>query len=117
MLALVVATALGCEGQQYVSADTVALSIDDAKGTTRLDACHYIPVLLGSRSVSHYTVDGSLEVTLDITRDEVTVVFDSLEQAVEPFRVPSARFEEAAHEEDPAPPSGYTVELTSPCAP
>ena len=116
-LATLALVAAACDGQQYVSPDTVALSIGTEAGASRLNACQYIPVLLGSRSVSHYTVDGRLEVTLDVTRDEISVSFAGVGQGVEPFRVPSARFEDSASEKDPSPPVGYTVELLSPCAP
>jgi hypothetical protein len=109
-------TALGCDGQQYVGADTVALVVsDEATGAPVLDACHFIPVLLGSRSVSRYRVDEQLAVTIDITRDEIVVSFDSAD-VIEPFRVESARFEGAAKASDAAPPAGYSVDLVSPCA-
>ena len=109
--------ALGCDGQQYVSPDTVALAITTEAGAPRVDSCHYVPVLLGSRAVVHYMVDQRLDVTFDLTREEISVSFESPDESVEPFRVPSERFAEAASEQDPAPPAGYSVELTSPCTP
>lgn len=108
---------LGCDGQQYVSPDTVALTITTDAGAPRVEACQYIPVLLGSRAVAHYVVDERLDVTFDITRDEVSVTFEGSDGPIEPFRVPSERFADSATERDEAPPAGYAVELNSPCAP
>lgn len=116
-VAILALVAAGCDGQQYVSPDTVALSIGTEAGASRLNVCQYIPVLLGSRAVSHYTIDGRFDVTLDVTRDEIGVSFAGPGQVVEPFTVPSARFADSASETDPSPPVGYTVELLSPCAP
>jgi len=109
--------ALACDGRQYVSPDTVALVIsDESTGTKQLNECHYVPVLLGSRSISRYALDSDLRVTIDITRDQVSVSFED-PAGVEPFLVPSERFEQAATARDPAPPAGYVVELSSPCSP
>ena len=115
--AIVALFALGCDGQQYVSPETVALVISTEGGAQRLNDCRYIPVLLGSRSSSHYTIDSRLEVRLDITREEIDVSFASVGEELEPFRVPSSLFEGSATEEAPAPPTGYTVALRSPCTP
>lgn len=109
--------ALGCDGQQYVSPDTVALAITTEGGASRLNSCHYVPVLLGSRAVVHYLVDQRLDVTFDLSRDEISVSFESPDGPVEPFRVQSKVFADGATESDPAPPAGYVVELTSPCDP
>lgn len=110
--------ALGCDGQQYVSPDTVALVVtEDATGQQRVNECQYIPVLLGSRNLSRYAVDDALRVIVDITRDEVTLSFEGTPELVEPFRVPSERFDGAAQETLPAPPAGYSAALSSPCTP
>ncbi len=110
--------ALACDDQRYVSPDTVALVVSDAAtGAKRLSECQYVPVLLGSRNVAHYSVDADLEVTLDITRDEVRVSFEGPSASAEPFVVSTSRFEEVSKESDPAPPSGYAVDLSAPCTP
>jgi hypothetical protein len=108
----------GCDGQQYVSPDTVALVVsDDATSTERVHRCHYIPILLGSRVSVRYRVDDELKVNIDVTRDEVSVFFEGESAPVDVFRVESALFEAGARELDPTPPDGYTVELLSPCTP
>jgi hypothetical protein len=117
-LGLAAALVFGCDGQQYVSPDTVALVVsDDATSTERVHRCHYVPVLLGSRVSVRYRVDDELKVNIDVTRDQVTVFFEGESAPVDLFQVESALFEQAVREVDPAPPEGYTVELRSPCTP
>lgn len=117
-LLLTASAVLGCDGQQYVSPDTVALVVrDESSGTKQLDECHYVPVLLGSRSVSRYSLEADLRVELDLTRDEVRVSFESGREQVASFVVPSSRFAQDASERAPAPPTGYRVDLVSPCSP
>jgi hypothetical protein len=117
-LALVAFLALGCDGRQYVSPATVALVIsDDATQVERVNRCHFIPVLLGSRVSARYRVDDELRASIDITRDEVTVFFEGGDSSVDVFTVDSATFDDAASELDLAPPRGYAVELRSPCSP
>ena len=116
-LLLVAGAMLGCEGQQYVSPDRVALVVSEVStGSELLSRCRYIPVLLGSRNRAGYDVDGQLQATIDITRDEVIVWFDGGEP-VDAFRVESSRFAQVADVVDKAPPSGLRVELISPCTP
>jgi hypothetical protein len=68
---------LGCESQQYVDPDTVALIVTESEGgRQRVNRCHYIPVLLGSQIKFRYEVDADIDVTLTITRDEVDVHFE-----------------------------------------
>ena len=50
---------VACDGQQYVSPDTLALSITkDSTGSERVNVCNYVPVLLGDRVDVTYVVDG-----------------------------------------------------------
>jgi hypothetical protein len=108
---------LGCDEQQYVSPDTVALIVtDDSTNTQRVNRCLYIPVLLGGQVVFRYEVDSELKALLVITRDEVTVSFEP-ESAAEPFSVDTDDLTEMQQHEAGAPPSGYTVELHAGCTP
>ena len=103
-----------CDGQQYVSPDTVQLVITKDGSTRQLvNRCNYIPVLLGSEIKSRYVVEGELKATLTITRDAVTVSFDD---AAETFKISASELAESA-ESAPNPPTGYTVELSSGCTP
>jgi hypothetical protein len=118
VLALIACAALGCEDQQYVSPDTVALVItSDASNTQLVNRCNYVPVLLGSRIGARYRVEDQLFANIDLTREAVTVFFETDGEAVEPFSLDSKRFNDQAREVDPAPPGGYSVELSSPCMP
>jgi hypothetical protein len=109
--------ALGCD-PAYVSPDTVALLITDtASSAQRVNRCHYVPVLLGSRDRARYTVDERLRVTIDLTRDQVSLSFDDDSGPVDPFEVESSRFKDGGVVAVPSPPSGYKVELASPCTP
>ena len=57
-----------CEDRQYVSPDTVSLSItNDDTGVERVNRCNFIPVLLGSEVKARYQVEGDLKATLTIT--------------------------------------------------
>lgn len=109
---------LACLEEQYVSPDTVRLQITESRTSReRVNQCLYVPVLLGSHDSASYALDGGLHARFDVTREEVVVTFDGTSEAVAPFRVESKRFEGSAHEVDPAPPTGYDVELSSPCTP
>jgi hypothetical protein len=107
---------LACDGTQYVSPDTVALSITkDSSGGERVYACNYVPVLLGSEVKSRYVVEGDVKATLTVTRDSCSVVFEGTE-VVEPFVTPITDLEDAP-QTAPSPPVGYTVKLSIGCAP
>jgi hypothetical protein len=118
LLALaVVATgaALGCQEQQYVSPDTVALVVtDDSTNMQRVNRCLYIPVLLGGQVIFRYEVDSALKAVLVITRDEATVSFEP-GGAADPFAVDTEDLSEMETHFADAPPSGYTVELSAGC--
>lgn len=105
-----------CDGQQYVSPDTVRLRItEDASNVDRVDRCNYVPVLLGDEVKWRYVVKGDLKATLTVTRDSVTVSFEGSPQALEPFEVEADVVREAAQTAE-NPPSGYTVELSPGCS-
>jgi hypothetical protein len=117
LLLAVSGAVVGCDEQQYVSPDTVALIVtDDATNTQRVNRCLYIPVLLGGRVVFRYEVDAEVKALLVITRDEVTVSFEP-EEAAEPFSVDTDDLTETQRHEAESPPSGYTVELSAGCTP
>lgn len=106
----------GCDGQQYVGPNTALLSItDDSTGSEVVTACHYIPVLLGSRVEKTYVVD-DLQATLSLTRTDVVVTFQGSGAGTEPFRATVAEIE-ARGRSAANPPPGYNVELGSGCAP
>ena len=110
--------ALACDGQQYVAPDTVALVIKkDSTGVERVNHCHYVPVLLGSTVEEEYLVEGQLRATIHITRDLVSVTLNEAGSPVTELVVEALRFEGQALETAPSPPSGYTVQLSSPCTP
>jgi len=117
-LALVVsAAALGCDEQQYVSPDTVALVVtDDSTNMQRVNRCLYIPVLLGGKVIFRYEVDSALKAVLVITRDEATVSFEP-EDAADPFSIDTDELSEMEHHFADASPSGYSVELAAGCTP
>jgi len=109
---------LGCDGQQYVSPDTVALVVKNANsGAERLNRCHYIPVLLGSEVQADYVVENQLRASITITRDLVSVTFKDAGTEVAVQEADTLLFEGQASETLDNPPSGYTVELSSPCTP
>lgn len=110
--------ALGCDDTQYVNPDTVALIVtNDSTGIERVNRCHYIPVLLGSQLKARYVVEDELRVTLTLTRDELDLLFEDAGRPVEQLTLPSQQFAEEAHEVAESPPTGFTVELDSPCTP
>ncbi len=116
-LALGAALALGCDGQQYVNPDTVALVVtDDATQLQRVNRCQYIPVLAGSRVVFRYDVDGDLRATLVIDRDEVRVAFEP-QGSAETFEVDAEDLTETQGFTADSPPDGYQVELVAGCTP
>lgn len=103
-----------CDGQQYVSPDTVQLVITKGGSPPELvNRCNYMPVLLGSTVKARYVVEDDLKATLTITHDAVTVSFDG---AADTFRVSAAELAEGT-QTAPDPPAGYTVELSSDCVP
>jgi hypothetical protein len=105
---------LACDGQQYVSPDTVHLVITKDGSTRELvNRCNYVPVLLGSTVKARYEVDDDLKATLTITHDAVTVGFDGV---ADTFKVSAAELADAA-QFAPDPPAGYTVELSPGCTP
>ena len=114
---LCVTTSLtACDGQQYVSPDTVRLLItDDSTRVDRVDRCNYLPVLLGGEVKSRYAVDGDVKATLTLTRDAVSVVFEGAPEA-ETFAVDASALRESA-QTAASPPAGYTVELSTGCTP
>jgi hypothetical protein len=116
-LLLVTWALLGCDGQQYVSPDTVLFSVTgDKTGSKLVSQCSYVPVLLGAQVDGHYTVDGALQASITITRDYVTVRFERASEDFEPFRFATKELETGAVS-DPLAPAGYTVELTPGCTP
>jgi hypothetical protein len=115
--ALLLVFALGCDEQQYVNPDTVALVItDEATQMQRVNRCHYIPVLAGSRIVFRYEVDDELKATLAITRDDVVVGFEP-DGVAEPFVADATDFTESERLTAESPPDGYRVELVAGCTP
>lgn len=116
-LLLAPAAALACDGQQYVNADTVALVVtDEATQLQRVNRCHYVPVLAGSRIVFRYEIDDELRTTLAVTRDEVRVTFEP-DGAADPFEVDAEDLSDDERFTAEAPPSGYRVELIAGCTP
>jgi hypothetical protein len=117
ILAVCGAPGLACDGQQYVSPDTVGLSVTkDSTGKELVNRCNYVPVLLGGEVKSRYVVEGELKATLTVTRDSFSVVFEGAANEIEPFVVPAADVREAS-QLAPNPPKGYTVTLSSGCTP
>ncbi|MDF3064615.1 MAG: hypothetical protein K0R38_216 [Polyangiaceae bacterium] len=110
--------ALGCDGTQYVNADTVALIMtNDTTGVERVNRCHYVPVLLGSQLKARYVVEDELRVTITLTRDDLHLLFEEAGEPVESLTLPSQQFADEAREVAESPPPGFTVELASPCTP
>jgi len=108
---------VACDGQQYVSPDTLALSITkDSTGIERVNRCNYVPVLLGDKVESRYVVQGDLKATLTITRDSFTVAFEGSADPVDPFVVPATDLKDGP-QMAPSPPAGYTVTLSLGCTP
>lgn len=114
---LALAAALGCDEQQYVSPDTVALIVtDDSSNMQRVNRCLFIPVLLGGQVIFRYEVDSSLKAVLAITRDEAAVSFEPSD-AADPFSVDTDELSESERHVADSPPLGYTVELAAGCTP
>jgi hypothetical protein len=109
---------LGCDGQQYVSPDTVALVItNDATGVTRVNRCNYVPVLLGGQVKFRYVVERDIKATITITRAAVDVTFEGDAGEASPFHVATKEIDtDSTHYAD-SPPDGYTVALQGGCAP
>lgn len=109
----------GCDGQQYVSPDTVALSVrSDATGTELLSRCHFVPVLLGSRVKARYLIEDELSVVISLDRAQLELSYDEPGREYSSFSVPTPSFEEGATQIEAAdPPDGYRVQLSSPCTP
>ena len=117
-LLLAALTVLGCDGQQYVSPDTVGLTItNDDTGVTRVSRCNYVPVLLGSRVKFRYVIEGDLKATIDIDRDEVAVTFEGDDGEASPFTVRTKELDDGGSFTAESPPDGYTVRLSSGCTP
>jgi hypothetical protein len=116
-LALGGALLLGCDGQQYVSPNTVALVVtDDGTQMQRVNRCQYIPVLAGSRVVFRYEVDSDIKATLVIDRNEVRVVFEP-EGVADAFEVDAEDLTDDQRFTADGPPDGYQVELVAGCTP
>jgi hypothetical protein len=116
-LAVLGALALGgCDGQQYVSPDTVLLTVShDVTGSKVVEGCNYVPVLLGSQIQQQYVVEDGLQASVSITRSEIVVAFTGADVAR--FRVATKELEGGAVVVDDDPPAGYSVELKSGCVP
>lgn len=118
-------TAFGCQGQQYVSPDTVQLSVSDASvdpPIERVSHCHYIPVLLGDQIQGRYRVTGELDAVMLLTRERVTISFEGESAGGEapppPWVVPSSVFrDKRARAEPSTQPAGLELALMSPCVP
>jgi hypothetical protein len=108
---------VACDGEQYVSPDTVALSITkDATGVERVNPCNYVPVLLGDEVDATYVVEGELRANLSIKRDSYRVAFEGGAVGGDPFVVTATELKAGA-QTDPTPPPGYTVKLSLGCTP
>lgn len=106
----------GCDGQQYVSPDTVELSITNDSNLELVNRCHYIPVLLGSQVKARYRIEDERRVTITITRDEIQLEYDSGESEL----VTPQELEELESGESLAlqnTPSTYIALLTPNCTP
>jgi hypothetical protein len=119
-LLLVSLLGAGCDGQQYVSADTVQLLITESN-VDRVNRCQYVPVLQGSRVVFRYEIEDELKATLFVTRDEVRVGFEPSDGTTE-FRLTTEELAEVDPDDtSPSgagePPAGYEVRLRPGCKP
>jgi hypothetical protein len=114
---LAVLALAGCDGQQYVSPDTVALSVtSDETGSDLLSHCDFVPVLPGAEVTSSFVVDPPLSATLSITRSSVSVTFEGTAPGTPPFVVAAAVVQQGK-QIAPEPPAGYTVTLSPGCTP
>jgi len=116
LLLLLPLVLFGCDGQQYVSPDTVELSITNADNLELVNHCHYIPVLLGSQVKARYRIEDERRVTITITRDEIQLEYDSGESELvtpqELEELPSGDSHELQNT-----PSEYSARLTPHCTP
>jgi len=118
VLAVLTSTALGCDGQQYVSPDTALLTVThDRTGSKLASRCNYVPVLLGAQVDESVAVDSSLQASITLTREAITVTFQGSGAGIEAFHVTAQELSEATSVVDSSPPTGYTVELSSGCVP
>jgi hypothetical protein len=110
---------VACDGQQYVSPDTVGLLIrNDDTQIDRVNRCNYVPVLLGSEVKSRYAVEGDAKATITITRDDIVVTFEGFADDPPPFEAKAKEFSTTGSSDTaPTPPSGYSVTLSSGCTP
>jgi hypothetical protein len=116
----VLAALLGC-GQQYVSPDTVGLTIstDATPSVQRVDRCLFVPVLLGSQVRSRYVVEDELRVIITITREELTLEYQGLD-FYEPAHIATGDLDDLPEGGSWLPentPDGYRAELTPRCTP
>lgn len=118
LLLLAALAVLGCEGQQYVSPDTVLLTIKhDVSGSALIEGCSYVPVLLGGQVQKRYFADDDLSAIITLTRSDIVVTYQGAAgDGIEPFPVTTRRLEVGDIDAE-FPPSGYTVNLSSGCTP
>ncbi|HVY26065.1 MAG TPA: hypothetical protein VHB79_05910 [Polyangiaceae bacterium] len=89
------ASPLGCLDQQYVSPDTVSLSITNKDtGIELVNRCNYIPILLGSEVKARYVVEDDIKATITINREKVIVSYEGSDELPEPWALSSKLFEE-----------------------
>lgn len=111
----------GCEGQHYVDAQTVSISVtrDSTPVALLMRRCHYVPVLLGSEVRARHVVDDQLAFELRATQHEVVVSFEGAEDADAGVRVDAEDLSDDFAQEFPITSAGvrYTVGIESPCDP
>lgn len=120
-LAIAIATLFGCDGQQYVSPDTVGLTIstDATPSVQRVNRCLFVPVLLGSQVRSRYVVEDDLRVTITLTRKELTLEYEGPD-FYEPTLIPTDDLDDLPEGGSLLPentPDGYRAVLTPNCTP
>lgn len=99
-----------CDGQQYVSPETVALVVtNDGTNVQRVNRCHYVPVLLGSEVKARYRVEDGLHVTITVTRDGPSLAFDDDGRDLGPFDELEPQLEYRSQ--------SYTIALRPDCTP
>lgn len=110
--------ALGCDDPQYVNPDTVALIVtNESTGVERVHRCHFVPVLLGSQDKARYLVEDQLRVTLTLTREDVSVMFEESGEMVGRIVVDSRQLTSDVTIEIEEAPTGFRAQLVSPCVP
>ena len=115
-VALAALPLLGCDGQQYVSPDTALLTITSTDtGSTRVRACNYVPVLLGSRIEAEYAIESSLSATIVLTRVDIDVTFQGFDPAATPFHTTAKQLAADDNVADEDPPVGFDVSLSTGC--